>query len=146
MAHFRPSLQHYGITEQQWRVLRALTSIEVIEVTELAKATFLLPPSLSRILKDLEERGLLHRRISAEDMRRGLISISPEGRSLIESAGRDSEAIYAEITRRYGADKLGRLQELLRDLEQVLAESIEIDNRSSEVVVPDRKRRLPPGA
>ncbi|MCV0397269.1 MAG: homoprotocatechuate degradation operon regulator HpaR [Rhizobiaceae bacterium] len=126
MGHFRPGLHHFGITEQQWRVLRALTSVESIEVMALAKATFLLAPSLSRILKDLEERGLIHRRTPENDMRRGLISISRQGRELIDKAGSHSEAIYAEITRRYGTEKLTRLQEMLRELEQVLAEPIDL--------------------
>lgn len=126
MGHFRPGLHHFGITEQQWRVLRALASVESIEVMALAKATFLLPPSLSRILKDLEERGLIHRRTPAEDMRRGVISISVQGRALIDQAGSHSEAVYAEITRRYGAEKLARLQEMLRELELVLAEPIDL--------------------
>lgn len=127
MSHFRPGLQHFGITEQQWRVLRALTSVKEIEVTELAKATFLLPPSLSRILKDMEERRLIQRRTSEEDMRRGLICITAEGRALIEGAGTRSEIIYTEITRRYGAGKLARLQELLSELEVVLAAPIELE-------------------
>ncbi|UUP17025.1 homoprotocatechuate degradation operon regulator HpaR [Nitratireductor thuwali] len=126
MRHFRPHLQAYGITEQQWRVLRALMSVESIEVMALAEATFLLPPSLSRILKDLEERGLIHRRTSEQDMRRGIISISGEGRRVIEMAGSHSEAVYAEITRRYGAQKLADLQKMLRELEAVLAEPIEV--------------------
>lgn len=136
MGHFRPGLHHFGITEQQWRVLRALASVESIEVMALAKATFLLPPSLSRILRDLEERGLIHRRKSEEDMRRGLISISAKGRALIDRAGSHSEAIYAEITRRYGAERLSRLQGMLRELELVLQDPIDqgdLSPRSSEV-------------
>lgn len=127
MHHFRPHLQFYGITEQQWRVLRALTTVESIEVMALADATFLLPPSLSRIVKDLEERRLIHRRTSEQDMRRGIISISEEGRRLIKLAGDHSEAIYAEITRRYGAEKLAELQRMLRELEAALAEPIKIE-------------------
>ena len=50
MRHFRPSLRDHGLTEQQWRILRALTSVDAIEVTELARVAFLLGPSLSRIL------------------------------------------------------------------------------------------------
>jgi homoprotocatechuate degradation regulator HpaR len=125
MRHFRPGLQHFGLTEQQWRVLRALTSVEKIEVMALAEATFLLPPSLSRILKDLEERGLILRRSSRDDMRRGIISISRQGLRLIVLAGSHSEAIYTEITKRYGAEKLTVLQSMLRDLERVLADPIE---------------------
>ena len=37
MRQFRPSLRNHGLTEQQWRILRALTAVEAIEVTELAR-------------------------------------------------------------------------------------------------------------
>ena len=62
MRQFRPSLRNHGLTEQQWRILRALTAVETIEVTELARTAFLLGPSLSRILRDLEARHLIERR------------------------------------------------------------------------------------
>jgi len=52
MRQFRPSLRRHDLTEQQWRILRALASIDAIEVTELARVAFLLGPSLSRILRD----------------------------------------------------------------------------------------------
>lgn len=120
MRHFRASLRRFGITEQQWRVLRALTSGESFEVTELAEATFLLPPSLSRILKDLDERGLILRRTLKSDLRRGIVSISPQGLALIERAGTESEVIYREITGRYGSERLAELQSLLRQLEECL--------------------------
>ena len=61
MRRFRPGLRRHGVTEQQWRVLRALAHSGPMEVTELASATFLLPPSLSRILPDMETRALIRR-------------------------------------------------------------------------------------
>jgi homoprotocatechuate degradation regulator HpaR len=122
MRHFRPSLRTFDMTEQQWRVLRALSAIPEIEVTELANATFLLAPSLSRILRDLEERGLTRRRSSDRDMRLALLSITPAGLRLIEEAGVYSEQIYAEMTRRFGAARLADLMDLLRELESVFGE------------------------
>ena len=53
MCLFRPGLRGRGVTEQQWRILRALAHTGPMEVTELAEATFLLGPSLSRILPDM---------------------------------------------------------------------------------------------
>src|SRR3982750_3512944 len=100
MRQFRPSLRDYGLTEQQWRILRALTSVDTIEVTELAQVAFLLGPSLSRILRDLEGRHLIERRVVKADQRRGLVSISARGLKLIETVAPSSEAIYAGITRR----------------------------------------------
>ena len=122
MRHFRPSLRDHGLTEQQWRILRALTSIDAIEVTELARVAFLLGPSLSRILRDLEARHLIERKVVTADQRRVVVSISARGLRLIEAVAPSSEAIYAAMTARYGARKLAKLQEMLRQLEGCLSE------------------------
>lgn len=122
MRHFRASLRNHGLTEQQWRILRALGGVEAIEVTELARLAYLLGPSLSRILRDLEQRGLIERRSVKTDLRRGLVSISPEGLRLIKAVAPSSEAIYAEMTRRYGAERLAALHEMLSTLEASLAD------------------------
>ena len=122
MRQFRPSLRNHGLTEQQWRILRALTAVEAIEVTELARMAFLLGPSLSRILRDLEARQLVERKTAELDQRRAVVSISAKGVKLIEAVAPTSEAIYAEITRRFGARRLSELQEMLAALEQGLAD------------------------
>src|SRR3977135_339575 len=67
MRQFRPSLREHGLTEQQWRILRALAAIEAAEVTELARTAFLLGPSLSRILRDLDARNLIERTSAKAD-------------------------------------------------------------------------------
>jgi homoprotocatechuate degradation regulator HpaR len=121
MRQFRPSLRHHELTEQQWRILRALATVETIEVTELARTAFLLGPSLSRILRDLEARQLIERRVAEADQRRAVVSISAKGLKLIEAVAPSSEAIYAAITRRYGARKLAELQDMLHALEHSLA-------------------------
>lgn len=122
MRQFRPSLRSHGLTEQQWRILRALSSVDEIEVTELAHVAFLLGPSLSRILRDLEARQLIERRTAANDLRRAVVSISAKGLKLIEAVAPTSEAIYAAITKRYGARRLAELQEMLGTLEASLFE------------------------
>src|SRR5471030_1965518 len=122
MRHFRPSLRDHGMTEQQWRILRALASIDAIEVTELARVAFLLGPSLSRILRHLEARHLIDRRAAKADLRRGVVSISAKGLKLIEAVAPTSEAIYAAMTKRYGARKLDDLQDMLAGLESSLSE------------------------
>ena len=122
MRHFRPSLRHHGLTEQQWRILRALAAVETIEVTELARVAFLLGPSLSRILRDLEARQLIERRLAKADLRRSVVSISAKGLKLMEAVAPSSEAIYAAMTKRYGARKLAELQDMLHALEHSLSE------------------------
>ena len=121
MRQFRPSLRRHGLTEQQWRILRALSAIDAIEVTELARTAFLLGPSLSRILRDLEARDLIERKTAKTDLRRGVVSISEKGLRLMAIVAPSSEAIYAAITRCYGAKKLAELQDMLGALEASLA-------------------------
>jgi homoprotocatechuate degradation regulator HpaR len=132
MRQFRPSLRNHGLTEQQWRILRALTAVDAIEVTELARVAFLLGPSLSRILRDLEARHLIERRTAEADLRRGVVSISAKGLRLIEAVAPSSEAIYAAITRRYGARKLAELQDMLGALENSLSGLEAADEGSAE--------------
>jgi homoprotocatechuate degradation regulator HpaR len=122
MRQFRPSLRNHGLTEQQWRILRALAAVDVIEVTELARVAFLLGPSLSRILRDLEARHLIERKVAKTDLRRAVLSISAKGVRLIEAVAPSSELIYAAITKRYGARKLRELQEMLGALERSLSD------------------------
>ena len=50
-----------------------------------------------------------------------MVSISDKGLKLMEVVAPSSEAIYAEITKRYGARKLGELQAMLGALEASLA-------------------------
>ena len=120
MTHVRPVLRAYDMTEPQWRVLRTLASIEEVEVTQLAEMVFLLPSSLSRILKDLTDRGLIQRRTSTEDLRKGLVSISDQGLSMIEAANPETAMVTAEIERLFGSDRMGRLVGLLEELEEAL--------------------------
>ncbi len=131
MRQFRPSLRRHDLTEQQWRILRALAAIEAIEVSELARTAFLLGPSLSRILRDLEARKLIERKTAKTDLRRGVVSISEKGVRLMEVVAPSSEAIYAAITKRFGTKKLAELQEMLGTLETSLA-GLEIAGEAGE--------------
>ncbi|MCO5066374.1 MAG: homoprotocatechuate degradation operon regulator HpaR [Rhizobiaceae bacterium] len=124
MRHFRPAFRHFGITEQQWRILRALVIVDTIEIDELAEVTFLLRPSLSRILRDLHDGGLIIRQTSDVDLRRGLVSLSPAGRRLIAEAGAYADVLYGEVVARYGPDKTAALREMLRELEERLEEPL----------------------
>jgi len=129
MRRFRPALRNHGVTEQQWRILRALAHAGPLEVSALAEATCLLAPSLSRILPDLEARQLISRSQVDADLRRSVIRLERKGLRLIATHAPESEAIYAEITRRFGAERLAQLFALLRELE----EALEPENESARV-------------
>lgn len=116
MRHFRPVLAEHDLTEQQWRVLRALRDADVpVSVGELAQATFLLGPSLSRMLVALEERGLIER-AAGSDARRAEISISPRGLHLVSDVAPASEQAYGDIDALLDPGELDTLYALLAKL------------------------------
>ena len=119
MRRFRPMLAEHGLTEQQWRVIRALAASELpLDVGEIADATFLLGPSLSRILSNLEDRSLILRRQDPHDQRRSSVELSPDGRSLFAEIAPESEQVYSKIEASFGSDRLNELLTLLSELEK----------------------------
>jgi homoprotocatechuate degradation regulator HpaR len=137
MCLFRPGLRSSGVTEQQWRILRALAHVGPMEVTELAEATFLLGPSLSRILPDMEKRQLVSRKQVDSDLRRSVVSLEPRGLRLISSHAPDSEKIYAQIAARFGVERVTQLFTLLQELQ----ESLDSISREQKTIARVRKRR-----
>ena len=121
MARFRPMLRDHGLTEQQWRVIRALAAIDNIDAGELARRSFLLAPSLTRILQHLESEKLVKRSSDANDQRRAVFALTTAGRKLFSVVGPDSEALYTEIEREFGVEKLEMLYDLLADFYQTLS-------------------------
>lgn len=116
MRHFRPVLAEHDLTEQQWRVLRALRDADVpVSVGELAQTTFLLGPSLSRMLVALEERELIER-AAGSDARRAEINISPRGLHLVSDVAPASEQAYGDIDALLDSGELDTLYALLAKL------------------------------
>lgn len=120
MKEFIPYLRANNISPQQWRVLRVLFEQDGLDVSELAKRCFLLMPSLSRILQNLESRGLISRDSAVDDQRRSIILLMDEGRKLIRLIAPKSEDRYRYITEKFGYGKLQLLYELLDELIQKL--------------------------
>ena len=121
MKNFIPHLRERDLSPQQWRVLRALldaqnAGVQGREMTALAEDCYLLMPSLSRIVQNLEKRGLVVRKTAESDQRRSVISISTEGAQLVQDMAPQSDARYEHITNVFGYGKLELLYELLEEL------------------------------
>nr|WP_247876814.1 homoprotocatechuate degradation operon regulator HpaR [Ochrobactrum sp. CM-21-5] len=117
MRHFRNSLRAHHVTEQQWRVIRAISSAGEADVNDLVRLTFLLGPSLSRILRTLEASGHIKRRSDKEDQRRSVLSLTEKGKELIRQHTPQSVQIYERIAEAYGHERLQLLQTMLAELE-----------------------------
>jgi homoprotocatechuate degradation regulator HpaR len=116
MAPLRPILRNHNITEPQWRVLRVINDRGAVDASGLAEVGLLHAPSVTRILKELEERNLLTRELDPDDRRRTAIALSPAGREIVKTTSRYMVRILSEYSDRFGADRLDRLVIELRAL------------------------------
>lgn len=119
MVFFRPLLQEHSLTEQQWRVMRALHAYTELESKELASVCCILSPSLTGIIKRLEQQGYVKRRKSPEDQRCTLISLTDEANELFRELSPEVEKAYKNFTDRFGEDKLKDLMSMLKELAQL---------------------------
>jgi homoprotocatechuate degradation regulator HpaR len=116
MENFRPMLSRYDVTEQQWRVMRVLAEAGRLDASDVAKRASILAPSLTRIIRALEERKLIKRLKDSVDGRRVILEISNTGRDLIQKALPESGSIYEKLEREIGAEKLNVLLNMLDEI------------------------------
>ena len=114
------------------RPARARPGATEVDATGLARLTYLLAPSLTRILRDLEARKLIRRRADPDDLRASLISLTTRGRTTLEEVGARSERIYRAIEARLGASRLEMLMATLAEVEAELAEPLTPEERSRD--------------
>lgn len=119
MAYFRPMLNRYGMSDQQWRVMRAIAA-GVTDFKDLSQATHIQPASLSRMLITLQDRGWTTRVVSSTDRRQRIITLTDDGWALFHEAAAETEAKYAELQGKLGdchADILTSLRSVSQALE-----------------------------
>lgn len=109
MLRFRPILTAAGLTEQQWRVLRTLHEVSEIDAATLAQRSQILSPSLSRMLRVLEQSKLIERRADPEDLRRQVIQLSAHGRDKVKRLSPEIESVYRDLEASIGPELLRSL-------------------------------------
>ena len=119
MARFRPVLHASGVTEQQWRALRALHDLGELTAAGLASECSILAPSMTRILRTLSEQGLVRTSRSKRDQRELKVRISAKGKRLVDEIGPKVEQQYALLREQLYPDRLASLYEDLHHLIEV---------------------------
>jgi len=123
IARFRPILNAHGVTEQQWRIMRALAEHDpaALDARQICELCTILAPSLTGMLGRMEEMGLVSRNRAAADQRRQQIVLTTQGRALVRRIAprveREYQALEAAIGKalvREAYDVLDRLSEAMR--------------------------------
>lgn len=113
MAHFRPVLNHFGVTEQQWRILRALDEHGQLEPRELCELCQILSPSMAGVLARMEELGLVERQRVAADARRVQVRLGEKGDRLIDEIAPLIERQYRLMEETWGKEVVNDLTDAL---------------------------------
>ena len=102
MLHFRPIWNHFGLTEQQWRILRALHDYGDLEPRELCEVSQISSPSMAGILARMEEVGVIKRDGIPGDQRRVIVKLAPKGTKLLSKIGPLIDMQYSYIEQACG--------------------------------------------
>lgn len=121
IARFRPLLNANGITEQQWRIVRALFEIGPLEPRQIVTLCGISSPSLAGVLARMQEVGLVRRARLDHDQRRVKVSLTPKSRKLAAAMVPQVEAAYAGLESAVGSDLVAQAYRLLDRLITALA-------------------------
>ncbi|HEX7006832.1 MAG TPA: homoprotocatechuate degradation operon regulator HpaR [Alphaproteobacteria bacterium] len=142
MGYFRPILKRNGLTDQQWRVVRVLSeTAEPLEPGQIADACKILGPSLTGILRRLDEMQLVRREWSPVDQRRQLVTLTAKGRALVDRMTPLIDQQYALIEAAFGKEKLDAIYETLDRMTGLLER--EIPSVVADASRPARSARHP---
>jgi homoprotocatechuate degradation regulator HpaR len=117
IARFRPILNAHGITEQQWRIVRALIDTGPLEPREIGELCRISSPSLAGVLSRMEELGYIKRKRLDHDQRRVRVSLTAQSRHLAVRMAPQIEATYRGIETAIGVEFSARFYQ---DLDQLI--------------------------
>jgi homoprotocatechuate degradation regulator HpaR len=127
MARFRPVLHEFGITEQQWRALRALHDTGELTAAGLAEECSIRAPSMTRILRKLTQDGLVETARSLQDQRELRVKITATGKRLVSRVGPQIERQYVLLREQLQPERLASLYADLHHVIEMMGPAAESD-------------------
>lgn len=133
ISNFRPILNHLGVTEQQWRIVRVLHENDSLEPWQISELCQILKPSLTGVLTRMEEMGLIARCKHESDQRRQVVTLTDRARQLVADAAPLVEKQYQALEKALG-------KELVADLYRVLDQLLDkAETPVPRVALPGRR-------
>ena len=121
-AQFHAEVRKQGLRVPEWRVLACLHDRDGAMITQLARLALVEQSRLTRIIVQMEERGLVIRQNDPKDGRRVRVYLTQEGRTLnaqlVPRAMHHEAALLARLADHGGATLKPMLRALLDMLEQ----------------------------
>ena len=119
-----------GLTQSSWTVLLQLHQLgDNVSVSELAEVQGIELPPLMRTLTQLEKQGYLLRSTSPYDKRIRLLTLTAEGRAILEKLNRVIEAYQQRVTETLPEAQLAAFSATLNQIACNLRTIREEDNK-----------------
>ncbi len=124
-----PFFVHLGISLSQWVVMRIMLTYEEetggpVRMADLCSKLMIRQPTLTGVINRLVLGGLVNRVSRSQPGRGRFVSLSPEGRALMNEAVEKHRVDIQGLFRVWNDDEKGRILELFERLENHLMETI----------------------
>ncbi len=115
-SSFGEEVRPLGATLQIWRVLVALRDKDGRRMGDLSATTSIEVSTLTRLVDNMEQKGLVARRRDAQDSRAVLLHVTPAGRQLTRRIVPIAERYEKVALKGFGAAETEALKAALRRL------------------------------
>ena len=130
--------QLFDINIPEWRLIAVLAERTESNQQGLGEATRMDKLTVSRAAARLAKRGLILRRVSEQDRRNQLLTLSDDGRALYEHVAPKALEIEKMIFDRLSETQKAEFSIILREIEAAALKA------ASEMLNPDAAAALPP--
>ena len=86
----------YGVTVDQWLVLRKISGADEINQSGIAAATSKDPAAITRMIDLMVQKGLVQRKSSKTDKRASLIKLTRKGKGLVQRMSPVVDKLYSQ--------------------------------------------------
>lgn len=104
-----------GLPVEFWRVLEVLADEQGRSMSDLAQATGMQMPAMSKLVDRMTDAALIQRSADPADQRRVILHISDFGLQKVLALGDDVREHRDRIERAFSTDQEARLRTLLRE-------------------------------
>lgn len=98
-SDFHALVRRHGMRVSDWRVLACLSDVDGLMITELAALVLYEQSRLTKVVDQLERRGLVERRGDPADRRRVRVFITRSGQAAVMPLVREAEAHESALLR-----------------------------------------------
>ena len=97
-------------------ILEGMKENATVRKSELAELVGTTPPTVTKLIKDLEDKGFVDRTADEQDGRASIVNLTDEGRRVAEAIGRARLEALRQVLSEWSADDLERFTVLFERL------------------------------